>query len=90
VASAYAQTSLLAYPRLRVNAGLRWDGQFFNSPTTGRSGSITGQWQPRLGLVAYPTGSEDQKVTASLGRFFEQIPLQPIGWFWGGLHRLLL
>ncbi|HEX6315773.1 MAG TPA: TonB-dependent receptor [Gemmatimonadaceae bacterium] len=87
VASAFAQASLLPHPRFRVNAGLRWDGQFFSSPTTRRASSIADQVQPRLGLVFYPARGEDQKITASLGRFYEQVPTQPVSWHWGGLHQ---
>lgn len=87
VSTLFAQTSILAHERLRVNGGVRWDAQSFYSPTTGRSGSITDQLQPRIGAVMYPVRSQTQKIAASFGRFYEQIPNQPITWFWGGLQQ---
>ena len=83
----YAQTSILAHPRLRLNAGLRWEQQRFSSPTTGSSSAIDPQLEPRLGVIVYPSGSPDQKFVASLGRFYEQVPSQPVTWHWGGLRQ---
>jgi carboxypeptidase family protein len=83
----FGQASILAQERVRINAGLRWEGQYFKSPTTGRSGSIKDQFQPRVGAIFYPTASHDQKITASYGRFYEQLPTEPVSWFWGGLHQ---
>ena len=83
----FAQTSALVLPRLRLNGGLRWEAQRVHSPTTGRSGSIGGQLQPRLGAIVYPTGTLTQKLTASAGRFYEQVPNQVAGWYWGGLRQ---
>jgi hypothetical protein len=87
IPSIYLSQSALLHPKLRLNVGLRDDAQYFFSPTTGRSGSITDQYQPRLGAIFYPTGDEKQKVTGFVGRFYEQLPLLPITWMYGGLEQ---
>ena len=86
VLSAFAQGSYLVTPLLRLNPGVRWDGQFLRGPG-GRAGSITNQIQPRLGFVLYPNQSASQKVTGSYGRFYEQIPNLTASFFWGGLYQ---
>jgi carboxypeptidase family protein len=86
IVSFFVQGSYRATPWLRLNPGLRWDGQFFTGPQ-GRSGSITDQVQPRVGVVVHPGGSTSQKVTASYGRFYEQVPNLTTSFLWGGLHQ---
>jgi len=86
IASFFVQGSYLATRWLRLNPGLRWDGQFFSGPR-GRSGSITAQVQPRVGIVVYPGGSASQKVTGSYGRFYEQVPNLTTSFWWGGLYQ---
>jgi carboxypeptidase family protein len=86
VLSAFAQGSYMVTPWLRLNPGVRWDGQFLRGPG-GRAGSITNQVQPRLGFVVYPNRLASQKVTGSYGRFYEQIPNLTASFFWGGLYQ---
>lgn len=85
--SMFVQSSLQPHRALRVNTGLRWDAQYFHSATTGRSGAITDQFQPRFGVILYPSPGREQKLAMSAGRFYEQLPTQPVTWFWGGLHQ---
>jgi len=84
VLSGFLQTSVQVSPWLRLNPGVRWDGQFFSGPG-GRSGSIADQLQPRLGAVAYPGHSIAEKITATFGRFYEQVPTHTVSFWWGGL-----
>jgi hypothetical protein len=86
IASLFVQASYLATRWLRLNPGLRWDGQFFSGPQR-HSGSITNQLQPRVGVVVYPGGSASQKVTASYARFYEQVPNLTTSFWWGGLYQ---
>lgn len=86
VLSAFMQGSYLVTAWLRLNLGVRWDGEFFTGPG-GRSGSITDQLQPRLGFVAYPERSASQKVTGSFGRFYEQVPTVAVSSWWGGTYQ---
>jgi hypothetical protein len=89
IVSLFLQGSYRATPWLRLSPGVRWDGQFFAGPK-GRSGSITDQVQPRLGAVFYPTGSGSQKVTASYGRFYEQVPGLTSSFWWGPLNQAVV
>lgn len=86
VVSLFVQGSYVATRWLRLNPGLRWDGQFFSGPQ-GHGGSITDQIQPRVGVVLYPGRSAAQKVTGSYGRFYEQIPTLTASFWWGGLYQ---
>lgn len=88
VVSLFAQGSFLLHPRVRLNPGVRWDGQYFTGLTSGLEGAITDQVQPRVGLIVYP--GEDpasQKITASWARYYEQLPMSPVMIFYGGLEQ---
>jgi hypothetical protein len=89
IVSLFLQGSYRATPWLRLSPGVRWDGQFFAGPG-GRSGSITDQVQPRVGLVLYPGGSASQKITASYGRFYEQVPGLTASFWWGPLNQTVI
>ncbi len=74
----YAQDSWEISPRVRLNGGLRWEAQLI-AGDTGRVARIFGELAPRLGLVIQPGALGRQKLFASIGRFYEQIPLQAVG-----------
>lgn len=91
VVSAFAQGSFLVHPRLRLNPGLRWDGQYFDGLTSGLEGSITDQIQPRVGLIVYPgEDPSSEKITASYARYYEQLPMSPVMIFYGGLEQRII
>lgn len=71
----FAQDSWSLAERLRLNAGLRWDGEYLIGVDGGVAQAITNQWQPRLGLVFQPGQIGTQKVFASLARYYQQAPL---------------
>jgi hypothetical protein len=71
----YAQDSWQISRRLRLNLGLRWDGQYFTDATGEGAQNITDQWQPRIGAIYQLGALGTHKVFASYGRFYEQIPL---------------
>lgn len=73
--SAYLQDSWRISDRLRVNAGLRWDGQFFVAAGDSVAQAFTKQWQPRVGLIFLPGEAGAQKLFAHYGRFFQRLPL---------------
>lgn len=88
VVSLFAQGSILLHPRVRLKPGVRWDGQYFDGLTSGLEGAITDQVQPRLGLVVHPDDDPAaQKITASWGRYYEQLPMSPVMIFYGGLEQ---
>ena len=74
IPTAYAQDSWRVGNRMTLNAGLRWDAQYL---THGGQvvQSFTSEWQPRVGFIYQPGALGTQKLSASLGRFYEQIPM---------------
>ncbi|MCJ7582619.1 MAG: TonB-dependent receptor [Candidatus Aminicenantes bacterium] len=82
ILSFFAQDSWLVSRRLKLNAGLRWDGQFFIGGDGKIAQRITDQWQPRIGFIYQLGELGSQKIFGSYGRFYEQIPLS-ISW---GFH----
>ncbi len=75
VPAVYVQDSWEISPHVRLNAGIRWEGQYIGGPTIGRVMTIADEWAPRVGLIWQPGSSGTHKVSASAGRFFEQLPL---------------
>jgi len=75
VLSAFLQDSWMITKNLTVNAGLRWDAQYFITSEGKVGQSITDEFQPRLGIIFQPGQIGSQKIFASYGRFYEQIPL---------------
>jgi hypothetical protein len=71
----YAQDSWRLSDRLRLNLGLRWDGQYFTSAAGESAQSFTNQWQPRIGAIYQLGTAGSHKMFGSYGRFYEQIPL---------------
>ncbi|MCG8608069.1 TonB-dependent receptor, partial [bacterium] len=83
VYSLFTQTTLAFASRFRLHAGLRWDGQYFKGLQSKRESSITGQFQPRLGFTYQLGELGSQKISGSYGRFYEQIPNQPLSFVFG-------
>jgi len=75
VPTAYVQDSWEIAPRLRLNAGLRWEGQYIGAPSGGRVVTISDEWAPRVGVIWQPGTLGTHKLSASAGRFYEQLPL---------------
>jgi hypothetical protein len=69
--SFFVQDSWLAAAWLRLNYGLRWDGQYLVGSDGRTAQTITGQLQPRLGIVTH-WGLET--LSASYARYYEQLP----------------
>ena len=81
VVTSFLQDSWTAAPWLRVNAGLRWDGQYLIGADGNVAQPITDALQPRVGIVVLPDGSSS-KLYASYGRFYEQLPTFGSGTWW--------
>jgi hypothetical protein len=82
IPTVYAEDSWEVSRRLRLNLGLRADGQFM-SGDTGVAFWIAPEIAPRLGVVFQPGELGTQKVYASVGRFYEQVSMSPIGFMTG-------
>jgi hypothetical protein len=81
VASLFLQDSWLLTPHVRLNGGLRWDGQYLVGADGRVAQAITDGLQPRIGLIVRP-GRSAAKLLASYGRFYEQLPLFGSGTWW--------
>lgn len=75
VPSVYVQDSWLVTDRLRLNAGLRWDGQYLIGSNEKIAQRIEDQHQPRIGFTYQPGRMGSQKISGAYGRFYEQLPL---------------
>lgn len=72
IPSVFVQDSWQVHPRLRLNAGVRWDGQFIIDSNGDVAQKITDQYQPRAGFVYQPGEMGTQKVFGSYGRFYQE------------------
>jgi hypothetical protein len=61
--------------RFCVNAGIRWDPQFMIASDGTVAQEILGGVGPRLGIIYQPGIIGSQKITASLGRFYQPVSL---------------
>ncbi|NIP22258.1 MAG: TonB-dependent receptor [Phycisphaerae bacterium] len=75
VPALFLQDSWLLSTRLRINFGLRWDGQYLIGSDGSVAQSITGQYQPRIGFILQPGKLGTRKIFGSFGRFYQQLPL---------------
>ncbi|HTT68649.1 MAG TPA: TonB-dependent receptor, partial [Gemmatimonadales bacterium] len=82
IPAVYLQDSWAVSGRLRLNVGLRWEGQFMDGDT-GVARWIAPELAPRLALVFQPGEPGTDKVSVSYGRYFEAIPATPLI-FWTG------
>jgi hypothetical protein len=73
--SFFVQDSWRVNDRLRVNMGLRWDGQYFIGSDGAVAQPITDQIQPRLGFILQLGEPGTQKIFGSYGRYYQQLPL---------------
>jgi len=71
--SAFLQDSWQLVRRLRLNLGLRWDGQYLVASDGKVRQEITDQYQPRLGFVWQPGEYGTQRVFGSFGRFYQEL-----------------
>jgi len=74
VSSLFLQDSWQTMKRLRLNVGVRWDGQYFIGSARKLNQRITSQFQPRMGVIYQLGVLGSAKLFASYGRFYEQIP----------------
>jgi hypothetical protein len=73
IPSAFVQDSWRVGRRLRINGGLRWDGQFLIGTDGNVAQKILDQWQPRIGFVFQPGEIGKSKIYSSYGRFYQEL-----------------
>jgi len=72
--SFFIQDSWLISEQLRINLGLRWDGQYLVGSDGTVAQSISDEFQPRIGFTFQPGELGAQKIFGSYGRFYQQLP----------------
>ncbi len=82
VLSSYIQDSWEIGHGIRLNPGLRWEGQFLRATDRTRC-SIVDQWAPRLGIVFAPREAVPQSVYLAIGRYYSTIPSYSLSWWFG-------
>lgn len=73
--STYLQDSWRLGESLRINLGLRWDGQNIIGSDGNVAQSFNDQWQPRLGFTFQPGVSGKSQLFGSAGRFYQDMAL---------------
>lgn len=73
VPSVYLQDGWAVTDRLRINVGLRWDGQYLFGSDGHLALTIKDQWQPRLGVVYQVDVEGRSRFFGSFGRFYQDL-----------------
>jgi len=81
IPSVFAQDTWEIDRRLRLNLGLRWDGQFLVATIGKVSQEILDEFQPRIGFIYQPGEIGAQKIFASFGRFSEDVMLYGMSFY---------
>ena len=76
--SLFIQDSWRLSDKVHLNAGLRWDGQFWVGSDGKVAQKISDQFQPRLGFIFQPGQPGTQKIYASFGRFYQELSTWPV------------
>ena len=79
--TAFMQDAWRVTDRVRLNAGVRWDGNYLVDRFGKTALRVTDGWQPRIGLVYSPGAPNTHKISGSYGRYFEQLPTQSPGYY---------
>jgi outer membrane receptor protein involved in Fe transport len=75
VPAVFVQDSWQITPRFALNAGIRWSRQQLEGDGGAGVQTFPDQWQPRLGAVYQLGRLGTQRVFASYGRYYQQLPL---------------
>jgi hypothetical protein len=78
IPSLFIQDSWRLSEKVHINAGLRWDGQFWVGSDGKVAQKISDQFQPRTGFIYQPGQPGTQKIYASFGRFYQELSTDPV------------
>ncbi|HTY40734.1 MAG TPA: TonB-dependent receptor [Thermoanaerobaculia bacterium] len=73
--SFYGQDAFRVTPNLTINAGVRFDQQTFKNMVGTTVLETSNEWQPRVGVVWDPWNDGRTRAYASVGRFYDALPL---------------
>lgn len=73
--SAFVQDSWRVTDRLRLNVGARWDANYYVDPTGALRLQVNDGFQPRLGATYLLDQAQSQKIHATYGLYYEQLPV---------------
>lgn len=73
IPSIFLQDTWRIFNNLRINLGIRWDGQFLVGSNGKVSQEITDQFQPRVGFIFLPFDDGSGKIFGSFGRFTQEL-----------------
>lgn len=73
IPSAFLQDSWNISLAWRLNAGIRWDPTFLYGTDGQLAQKVLSQVAPRLGVIFLPDGSDNEKISLSLGRFYQNL-----------------
>jgi hypothetical protein len=85
------QDSWQVSDRWRVNGGIRWESQDLLDSDGNVAQTISGQWQPRFGVIFQPGRIGTQRLYGSVGRYYQDLLLngayhfngeELYGWTW--------
>jgi len=75
ITTAYLQDKWAVAPNLTISFGVRWDRQeIIDASGTGQI-DLKKDYAPRVGFIWDPTGDHRSKVFGSMGKFYEEIPM---------------
>jgi len=78
IPSLFVQDSWRLSERVQLNAGWRWEGQFWVGSDGKVAQKISDQFQPRIGFIYQLGQLGTQKVYASFGRFYQGLSTWPL------------
>ena len=87
--SVFLQDSWRVTDRLRINAGVRWDGIYIVNQQGELVQSIDDGFQPRVGIIYQLDQRGRQKLSGSYGRVYQQMSMIASSWYFGNYHQTL-
>jgi hypothetical protein len=72
ILSAFIQDDWKISDMVRINAGIRWDGQFIIGGDGNLAQKVLEPFQPRLGFIYLPSINNRHKIFGSFGRFIQE------------------
>ena len=75
IPTAYIQNGWRVSDGLTLNTGVRWSTQTLSAASGRTAQRFRDEWQPRLGVVWLPGASRNDRLYASFGRYYMELPL---------------